>query len=251
MSRASSAEASPVTQHALPAEYRTPEGDLEDWAATLRYLGALERSGRPIVVAVSSGTAQAEGLATQQIGFLRHQGQHRLAPNLPAYESFDLYWPDREQLAGHVALYEHLFEGAILSTNDGDDYFSLSLRLGELRIVFLDSNVHLDRAHPKRERELDDLPTPADLEQEWEGYPSEWRRKVRSAISGLRQELVNHGAAAVKTMSDSEMMSTAVRARWKLRQHPAEGDDWVAALAAAIREGEHGPEGDRSPGTED
>ena len=51
--------------NALPSEYRTPDGETEDWQTTLGFLAALERSGSPIVVVIPTGSAP--GYASQQI----------------------------------------------------------------------------------------------------------------------------------------------------------------------------------------
>src|SRR3954452_17416821 len=157
------------------------------------YLSALAKSRRPIVVAVDTRDAQER--LTQQIGFLRHDGRHRLPPSQPEYESFSVYWPDPNQLAGRVALYEHRFEGAMLSTADGDDYFGLGMSFGEVRIVFLDSNTHLDRAHPNRKRELDDLWTAEDYGRDWAARGDVgFVRELRKEIAAWRAQLVERGA---------------------------------------------------------
>ncbi len=101
-------EADRTGAHGLPAEYSALEGKAEDWPTTLGYLAALEKSARPIVVAVESHHGAP---ATQQIGFLRHDGQHRGLSGTVS-EFFSVYWPSRDQLSGRVTLYEHLFEGA-------------------------------------------------------------------------------------------------------------------------------------------
>jgi ribonuclease HI len=68
-------------------------------------------------------------------------------------------------------------------------------------------------------------------------------------IRALRRALALHGgcrrlgAERAKAMSDSELMATGVRVRWKLTQHVAPGEslvdaDWIRALAEAIARGE-------------
>jgi hypothetical protein len=228
--------------HGLPAEYRTPDGEHESWEATLGYLKALGDCGSPIVVATTD--KRIINRYTEQIGFLRYGGRDHRDPNRPPYEWFSLFWPDPEQLAGRVRLYEHLFEGATLSTMDGDDYFGLELAFGTTRVVFLDSNINLDDAHPKRTRELDDLPTAEEVERDLAAFPeSEVSQRIRSQIVALRGQLVELGAERAKTMSDSDLMATAVRIRWKVRQHLARGEslveaDWIRALAEAIVRGD-------------
>lgn len=232
------ADARHTGYHGLPAEYTTPDGHLENWQAILRYLAALEKSCRPIVVAVE--VDRAGSYLTQQIGFLRHHGQGQTSSSSPHFESFSLYWPDPEQLAGGVALYEHLFKGATLRTVDGDDYFWLALGFGELRIMFLDSNINLDRAHPIRRRELDDLPTADDFSREFAaGGTDEFVQKLRVELAGLRTQLIALGAERAAHMSDEEIMAEGVRVRWKLRQHLVAGEslsetEWIPAVAEAI-----------------
>jgi hypothetical protein len=219
-----------VGVHGLPSEYSTAATETEDWIATVGYLKALARSGRPIVVALSD--ERASHSYVEQIGFLRHLDEIR--PD--GSESFSLHWPDEEQLSGRLHLPESGFEGARLSTVDGDDYFGLKLSYGNFQIVVCDSNVRLDQAHPQRTRGLDDLPTPADMELELARLPqSEVGRQVLDEISALREALTASGADKAATLSDSELMATAVEVRWKLFQHPAAGDDWVRALADRLR----------------
>ena len=124
-----------------------------------------------------------------------------------------------------------------MSTNDGDDYFSLRLSFGSFQIHVCDSNINLDQAHPKRSRELEDLPTREDMEHELARFPdSDVGQRILDEISALRKDLVNRGAEVAATMSDSELMATAVRVRWKQKQHVAAGDDWVADLAGKLSE---------------
>jgi hypothetical protein len=100
----------------------------------LGYLEALEKSNRPVVVAVDDERMKTPGLKShlyQQIGFLRKRPARTEAPTL---HLFDLNWPDSEQACGLFMLDERLFEGATLSTVDGDDYFGLSLAFGPVTI---------------------------------------------------------------------------------------------------------------------
>jgi hypothetical protein len=117
--------------HGLPAEYHTPAGEREDWEAALGYLQALEKSRSPIVMAIIDlrlGELNPGYTVrlTEQIGFLRRLPDHG---DRTTIHRFAVNWPDRDQSCGVLTLDERLFEGARLGTNDGDDYFALTLDL--------------------------------------------------------------------------------------------------------------------------
>jgi hypothetical protein len=122
--------------HGLPREFGKTL--VSDWSAVLDYLDALTKCERPIVVGVTDDRVPTGYL--RQLGYLRSLGAHRPVAEHPAASSFAIDWPQPGQIRGSVLLYQHLFEAATLSTDDGDDYFWFYLSFGPLTILFEDSN---------------------------------------------------------------------------------------------------------------
>jgi hypothetical protein len=236
--------------HGLPAEYRTPEGTKEDLQTALGYLGALEKSNRPVVVAVDDERIQTPGFKFrlyQQIGFLRKRPAREEAPTL---HLFDLNWPDPEQACGIFMIDERLFEGATLRTVDGDDYFSLGLRLGRVKIVVLDSNTNMDRAleewRGRQHRTYLDLPTSSEIEEKWRLEPNrEVIREIKQRLTETRAALAERGVTVAAGMSDAELEAASDRVVWRLRtsgrMRNVPNTEWLGLffddLAAALRDG--------------
>ncbi len=235
--------------HGLPAEYRTPEGTKEDLQTALGYLEALEKSNRPVVLAVYDERMETPGFKSrlyQQIGFLRKRPARREAPTL---HLFDLNWPDPEQACGVFMLDERLFEGATLSTVDGDDYFWLSLNLGSVKVMVLDSNMNMDRAYrewsERQHRTYLDLPTPGEIEKKWRLEPNrDVIREIRERLAETRAALAERGVT-VTEMSDAELEAAGNRVSWRLRTSgrmaKVPNTEWLGLfrddLAAALRQG--------------
>jgi hypothetical protein len=233
--------------HGLPAEYRTPDGTQEDWETTLGYLGALERSGRPIVAAIRDPRMEKSGHHVQlyqQIGFLRRLP---VVEEIPAVHRFALNWPDPDQQCGVFMVDEGLFEGATLDTVDGDDYFGLGLTLGPVEIVLLDSNTNMDHAldeWSKRQHQTYlDLPTPSEVEEKWRLEPNpEVVEQTRQRLGECRAGLAERGVP-VDHMSDAELEAAGNRISWTLRtsgrmskvHHSEWVGLWLDDLAAALR----------------
>ena len=233
--------------HGLPAEYRTPEGTKENLEATLGYLEALVKSKRPVVVAGDDVRMETPGFKShlyQQIGFLRKRPTRTEAPTL---HLFDLNWPDPEQGCGLLTLDERLFEGATLGTDDGDDYFSLSLACGPVTIRVMDSNINMDRAatewRERQHRTYLDLPTPSEIEEKWQLAPNrEVVREIKPRLAEIRAALAERGVTA--QMSDAELEAASNRVSWTLRTSgrmaKVPNTEWLGLflddLAAALRE---------------
>jgi hypothetical protein len=236
--------------HGLPAEYRTPEGTKENLQTALRYLEALEKSSRPIVVAVRDERMKTPGfkpLLYQQIGFLREGPPREEAANL---HLFDLNWPDPEQACGVFMLDERLFEGATLSTADGDDYFWLSLAFGPVTILVMDSNINMDGAftewRARQHQTYLDLPTPSEIEEKWRLEPnSEVMQELSQRLAETRAALADRGVTLPADMTDAELEAAGNRVAWRLRtsgrMNQVPNTEWLDVflddLAAALGEG--------------
>ncbi len=230
--------------HGLPAEYRTPDGAMESWEATLGYLDALAACQRAIVGAVEEPAMDRLGHGirlSEQIGYLKH-----LPSNVPEVHRWGLNWPDREQQCGVLSIGERLFKGARLDTVDGDDYFGLGVELGNVRVVFLDANTNMDRAEEqwfeKRRQTYLNLPTPREIGEKLEAEPDRaYRERMGGELAALRADLVRRGGTAAAEMSDSELVAAVMRVKARLEHEgtPLEDEtEWVSALAAALRRGE-------------
>jgi hypothetical protein len=235
--------------HGLPAEHHTPAGEHEGWDAALGYLQALEKSGRPIVVAISDPRQEQLGrpYATEQIGFLRMLPDRE---DQPQVHRFAVNWPDPDQPCGVLTVDGRRFEGARLSTGDGDHYFGLKLALGAIGVWVLDSNSNMDSAvgeWTKRYRQTYlDLPTPDEIEQKWKAEPNRARiRSIKQDLEEVRHELVKRGATVAEGMSETELAAAAERVSWNLRTSgrmskvdPTEWRTlWLEEFADNLREG--------------
>lgn len=210
--------------HGLPAEYATPEGGIEKWDAVVGYLRALEKSRRPIVIAITDARQEDlsfghEARLNQQIGFLR------VLPNLeerPLVHRLRLDWPEPDQICGVYTVDERLLDRASLHTNDGDDYFGLRLDLGPVALVLMDANTNMDSAYEQWKERYQQtylaLPSAAEIEQKWQAEPDPDRlAAIRQEMKELRAELVDRGASVAEEMSDVEIAAAAERVAWALR----------------------------------
>ena len=208
--------------HGLPAEYRTPEGTKEDLQTALGHLRTLEKSNRPVVVAVHDErmkTPLFKSHLYQQIGFLREMPTREEPPKL---HLFDLNWPDPDQACGLFMLDERLFEGATLNTFDGDDYFSLRLAFGPVTILVMDSNTNMERAvtewRARQHQTYLDLPTPSEIEDKWRLEPNrEVIQEIRQRLAETRAALAERGVSLPAEMSDAELEAAGNRIGWRLR----------------------------------
>jgi len=125
--------------HGLPREQIEPVSI--GWDQLIDHLRALAESGQPIRIAVSDDrTRTAPYLETS--GWLRLESAPRVGPvgnHLPG-ALVTLLWPAHKGLGGRVALHADLFTGATLFTVDGDDYFTLTVQMGDIKIAFSDAN---------------------------------------------------------------------------------------------------------------
>jgi hypothetical protein len=224
--------------------------------AALGYLAALEKSNRPVVIAVDDERLETPGFKShlyQQIGFLRKRPARKEAPTL---HLFDLNWPDPEQACGLFMLDERLFEGTTLSTVDGDDYFWLSLACGPVTILVMDSNLNMDRAsaewRARQHHTYLDLPTPSEIEEKWRLEPSrEVLREIKERLADTRAALAERGVT-VAQMSDAELEAASNRVSWRLRTSgcmaKVPNTEWLGLflddLAAALREKPAGHDAD-------
>jgi hypothetical protein len=207
--------------HGLPAEYSTPDGEQESLEAVLGYLAALEESGHPIVLAVFDPEQDEFGFKhrlTRQIGFLRKlPGGERQ----PTIHRFGLNWPDPDQACGEFVVDERHLKDARLSTVDGDAYFSLSIQVGSVNLLLLDSNLEMDRAQQEWQerygRTYGELPSAREIEEKWAAEDPDDLRALREELTRLREDLVERGAARAKDMSDAELQAAGDRVGWKLR----------------------------------
>jgi hypothetical protein len=215
--------------HGLPAEYHTPDGEREDWTAVLGYLRTLEKSGRPVVVAI---TDLRHTRLSEQIGFLRVLPDHA---DQPTVHRLALNWPDPDQSCGEYTVDERLCEGATLSTSDGDDFFWLTLALGPVAMVVLDSNANMWRAgeewRRRWRRTYYSLPTAEEIERKWEAEPDRVRiRELKRELEQLRADLVERGATRAEGMSAAELSAAGERVSWNLRASGRMGkvdpEDW-------------------------
>jgi hypothetical protein len=237
----------PTGFHGLPAEYQTPEAQPEDWDTTLGYLDALVNCGSAIVVAVHEDALappKTRLRLTQQIGFLSHG---RRLENAPGHRLFELNWPDREQPSGFLAIAEHLFEGASLSTVDGDDYFGLEITVGSSQILILDANTNMDHAEKERARRIReedrDLPDADQIQARWLEWPDhEVTRLEQAKAKELREELVRQGAVLAAEKSDAELAAVwpplwrrFTQKRTDVISDPNFGDPWVGELVIRLK----------------
>jgi hypothetical protein len=126
-----------VTKTDLPREVRQRPLDYSRLVSTLDMI-----DGEPVIVRLSSRDADHESTAgvASIVGVLKHQ--------LPArYEGHEFSigspYPDRspEHLAGGVLfIREETFESAALSTFDGNDYFTISIKTRCLEILVSDGH---------------------------------------------------------------------------------------------------------------
>jgi hypothetical protein len=210
--------------HGLPAEYYTPDGESESWEDVLGYLGALESSGRPVVLATEDSrlgelNPGVRLQATKQIGFLQclplmHSGAevHR----------FGLNWPDPDQPCGEFVIDQRLVEGARLGTADGDDYFRLALDLGPVALAIVDSNTNMDQAYEewarRQHRSYLSLPSAREVEEKWRAETNaEVVKQRREELAALRRALVERGSVVASEMSDAELAAASERVSWRLR----------------------------------
>jgi hypothetical protein len=208
--------------HGLPAEYRTPPDEVEEWSTTVAYLQALEGCGRPIVIAVRDPRQSEPGFRlwlNEQIGFLRLMPTDERAPN---QLWLALNWPDMDQPCGRYAIDQRLFEGATLHTTDGDDYFGLAVHLGPVTITVMDNNINLEHASEEWRRRYHqtylDLPRAREIEEKWESEPDrDTVRSMKEDVARWRHALVERGATAAEEMSDAELEAAANRVSWRLR----------------------------------
>jgi hypothetical protein len=232
--------------HGLTAEYRTPEGTKEDLQTALGYLEALEKSNLPVVVAVRD-ERMTSGYLYQQIGFLRERPTREEAPKV---HLFDLNWPDPEQACGLFMLDERLFEGATLSTADGDDFFWLSLAFGPVTILVMDSNSNMNRAstewRARQHKTYLDLPMPSEIEEKWRLEPNrEVIEEIRQRLAETRAALAERGITLPADMTDAELEAAGSRVAWRLRtsgrMSQVPNTEWLDLflddLAAALGEG--------------
>lgn len=121
----------------LPREARERPLDYNRLVSTLGMI-----DGEPVIVRFASREADNESTAgvASIVGELKHQVPAR-------YEGHEFSigspYPDRdpEYLAGGVLfIREKTFESATLSTFDGNDYFSISIKTGCLEILVSDGN---------------------------------------------------------------------------------------------------------------
>jgi hypothetical protein len=209
-----------MRMHGLPYEYRTPEGTKEDLQAALGYLTALEKSNRPVVVAVGDERMTPDFLY-KQIGFLRERST-TAREEAAKLHLFGLNWPDPEQACGLFMLDERLFEGATLSTVDGDDYFWLSLAFGPVTIVVMDSNANMDGAvaqwRARQHQTYLDLPTPSEIEEKWRLEPNrELIQEIRQRLAATRAALAERGVTLPADMTDAELEAASNSVAWRLR----------------------------------
>ena len=127
----------PGPMHGLPREL-LPKQTINSWSEVIDYLMVLTRCERPIVAVVRDDRMPTP--YTQLRGYLRDLGEWQPMQGHPSARHFGLDWPRPGEASGWVALFEHLFQGATLSTADGDDYFWFHLSFGSLTISFEDAN---------------------------------------------------------------------------------------------------------------
>ncbi len=156
---------------------------------------------------------------TEQIGFLRALPANE---DLPSVHCFALNWPDPDQPCGVFIVDERLFEGASLSTNDGDDYFGLKLALGPIAVVLLDTNINMENAYlewrQRWQRTYLALPSADEIEKKWQAEPNRERiRSIKEEMERLRADLVERGATAAREMSDAQLAAASERVAWNLR----------------------------------
>ncbi|MGB2851698.1 MAG: hypothetical protein WBC01_08515 [Solirubrobacterales bacterium] len=207
--------------HGLPADYRTPPGEPEDWEAALGYLRTLANSRRPIVAAIVDPRSEElnpryKSRLTQQIGFLQQLPVH---DDRPAVHRFALNWPDPNQPCGEFTIDKRLFEGASLGTIDGDDYFGLELDLGPISVLLLDTNTNMENAYrdwgKRYHQTYLDLPSASDIEKKWRAEPNrEHVRAQKQYWAHRRAELVKRGAVAAEDMSDAALEAAGQRVAW-------------------------------------
>jgi hypothetical protein len=249
--------------YGLPYEYRTPDGEHEDWEAAHGYLKALEGSGRPIVVAIIDPRQEElnpryRSHLTEQIGFLRERSVRGERPSVHWYA---LDWPDPEQPCGEFTIDERLFAGARLSTVDGDDYFGLDLDLGSIKLVVMDSNINMNDAlneWMRRRKGYLHLRAPitlSEIEGKLEGEPDQQAlHEMKETLNELRVRLAEHGATVATNLSDDELRAASKSASLMLhtsgrmnKVQPGErGELLFETLVAALRE----PSGSEGPSPE-
>jgi hypothetical protein len=194
---------------------------MEGWQEALAYLDALERSRIPIVVVIDDDRMEFPGYHArlyQQIGYLKRKPVDERALGL---HQFGLNWPDPDQPCGIFMVDENLFQGATLSTIDGDDYFGLELHLGPISILLVDSNTNMDRArvqwNKRRHQTYLDLPGAAEIEEKWKTEPQVVMRQAQDRLAEQRALLAKRGVTRAAEMTDAELEAAGNRVAWRLR----------------------------------
>lgn len=112
----------------------------DEWSVALEYIRPLSTWGEPVVVGLTDDRLASFYLGLR--GYLQPPRPYRPLTKHPEGQLYEIHWPEPGRPSGHVVLYEHLFERATLSTEDGDTYFWLYLYFGPVTVAFEDVNRH-------------------------------------------------------------------------------------------------------------
>jgi hypothetical protein len=125
----------PVTRTDLPREVRQEPLDYNRLVSTLDMI-----DGEPVIVRLAS--READNANTAGIASIVGELKHQVPARYKGHEfSIGRPYPDRypEHLAGGILfIREETFEGATLTTFDGNDYFIISIKARWLEIIVQD-----------------------------------------------------------------------------------------------------------------
>lgn len=127
----------PVTRTDLPREVRREPLDYNRLVLTLDMI-----DGEPVIVRLASREADNE--STAGIASIVGEFKHQVTARYEGHEfSIGSPYPDRSPAhpaGGILFIREETFESATLSTEDGNDYFLISIKTRCLEIVIHDGN---------------------------------------------------------------------------------------------------------------
>jgi hypothetical protein len=123
---------------------------IDSWDEVTAHLDAIVQSRYPVVVEIGDRDDFHPRTHVRFRGLLERRPSHHEDVDLLAVVAchrrgarFEpITMPDDESLTSWLALAPERFESARLSTNDGDDYFFLTLLMGGSTVLLMDSNSH-------------------------------------------------------------------------------------------------------------
>jgi hypothetical protein len=133
----------------LPPEFDTT---IESWDEVSTYLEAIVQSRHPVVVEMTDLGDDYPRTRVSFRGLLERRRHHNEEVDLFAVVACHrpagtvrvepISTPEDESLTSWLVLLRERFEAGRLTTNDGDDYFFLTLRMGGSMVRLMDVNSH-------------------------------------------------------------------------------------------------------------